>query len=809
MMEQPPGPVHNFIRNVYDEIRFRSNYHSAIRAISIGLAQARDKESDNSALQGNPLCRSSVDQMGCMPECRNNNNNNTSDNNNVSEGTTSDQVGGLTMDGALAAQGVRQVAQDNAKKGGTTTTRLIFNRSQKYRLLLLRADAYSATKQHEKALEDAKAALQLSYNCSAEAYFIIGRELLRLSSVEESVKAFEKAESLLATGESFFVQKVSDENFWAQRGFCLADVERLKLSRREMEQEEHATRAASLERCNGAQCASALPCTPFSATSEVAASWSNAQLLSWRQLAKEARAFLTLHTLHILPVGVLRTPLLLLDRRMSSVRGGVVACVENTTSRAFRLVGCASPDAIYSGGMRFPNSIPPGHCALALFQPRRWGGFVTSVCYEVEENGACCYFCFACSFMGSIKCGVRFVLQGQSLGLAHVLKESNNSDNDGTSGTGPDGAPSREFVDAKILNPSLWFSAHIVPLSSGCKLKALGEIRGNSRTVMFSVTEILSIRLRSVELLTALEFAGPAVLKKMSAVSRRYRELINNFPPQMFCGAGRGSYPDYCLPSDHRSSPWIVHDKERVRWNFLFDGHLVNRENYLVTDSADSQSGILFFSGEGGGSLEAAVYHGDKRSCIALIKGSWVPFSNTFYFCTPSGRTFASCFTNRNSQLTMAWDSAGRKSKMEDVEYVMYRKSPMRQDGGPGRSPNSPNVFFAGGVHDTDTSDSVLTSSANESVPGSSFLSSPRGRRGLAFETYSVFRPQRTSGGCVAGGTPTQTNCGMELVAEFTVSAPPTERPEKGAKIGELLLHTGVDALLVTLMAYCRLKWET
>lgn len=804
-MDQSSTFLRDFIRRIHDEIRLYSNYYSAIRTISTALNQSIDT--------GRATHLSSADHLGDVRESSHHEKTNSGSKNIINlEGQIGEKNSAFFADHAAASQNSGQGYQESVKKGKGAQNRWAFSLAQKYRLLLLRADAYSAVKQHEKALEDATAALQLSYNRSPEAYFIIGRELLRLFRVSEAVYAFEKAESLLqlmlATNESLF--EVTEKNFWAQRGFNMADVERLKLDRREFVQQEQAAYLESARRVGGAEVeedkTSALLSSTFvSATQDEGLGWNNAQLLSWRQLAKEAKAFLTMHASHVLPISVLQTTLVLLDRRMSSVRSGVVVCVENATSKEFCLVGCASPDAAYNSNMRFPNTIPSGHCGIALLQPRGWSGFVSSVCYEVGENGVCCYFCFEVSFMGSIKSGVRFTKERGCVELAHAFSNSNSSKSEGSAS----GFLSAESVKFKIPSSSMWLQSHIAPLPCGTKLKVLTATRGATRVVSFSVIEVLPVRLRAVELLPALEFAGPAVLKKMSAVNRRFRELINNFPPQMFYGSCRSFYPDYCLLSDRRSSPWIVHDKEPVMWQFLFDGHFVNRSSYLVTDSANNRNEILFFSSERNGSAETTVYYGDKRSPIAQIKCSWVPFSNTLYFCTPSGRAFAYCFVNRDSQLTLAWDGANRKSKLEEVEYVMQRRETARRDVGSCRINGNSNIFSVTPSTDVNSSDAMPASSSTNSMLTSSTVSHFKGSRDLALETYAILRPQRVGG---AGGGHNdscgQANAGMELVAEFSICAQSAQKSFRGTKIGEILLYAGVDALLATLMAYCRFQWE-
>ncbi|RNF03697.1 putative pumilio-repeat, RNA-binding protein [Trypanosoma conorhini] len=800
-MERPPGPMHELIRRADDEIRKHSNYYAALRLLTEGL-QFCEKDVDESGPQRRNAWRFALDQPDLVPGGHGHSND-------VIAGDTS--AGSFAESTASSRSTMLSVAEGGKVVRLAPQPRAIFNRTQKLRMLLLRADAYSLLRQHDKAIEDAQAAAQISHERCPEAYFVMGREYLRLFHLGASLAAFDKAEYLLSSlpfshGNSY-VEEVTDENFWAQRGYHMKDVERLKLNRRAMEQEEQKAHSALLheEENNGMAAVSASQRALVTSTSAEGANPLLTQLVYWRQLAKEARALHSMNTSHILPNGFLQTALQFLQHQMSSVRWGAAVCIENTSSRKLRLIGCASPDAAFRNGMQFPETIPPGHCGVALLQPRGgWGGFVCSVCYEVADNGVCCFFCFETSFTGSKNCGVQVALERRSPAPGVGLREPNSS----AAGTSPLATPVREFVGFGVPNRDDWLRTEVAPLPSGRQLKLSGETRSDSRVLMFTATEILAVRLRSVELLPALEFAGPSVLKKMSVVNQRYRELINNLPPPMFFGTGRCYYPDYCLWSDRTSSPWIVHDKEPVNWTCLFDGREQNRELFQVTDAADPKNIILYFSGESCGSVETLVFYGDRRTLIAQIKGSWVPFSSTLYLCTASGRKFASCFLDRNSELTLAWDGASKKNKSEDVEYVMHRIDPVRRTGAGARMGTVSNLSTVNGFTGTEAKDVVVISSASgvfEAVPS---FQMPRSSRNYSVETYAVWRSQRRSGGSLGSSVPRQTNNGMELAAEVRINVPSTQSVAKGGVVAEISLCPGADALLVTLMTYCRSQWD-
>ncbi|ORC91788.1 putative pumilio-repeat, RNA-binding protein [Trypanosoma theileri] len=812
MMERPSGPMHDVIRRVHEDVRVHSNYQNAIKTVTMALLHA--KFCDNSSLgQDNSLRSPSLDRTRSAPE---RDNDGRIRNSQVTSSFSSSMGTNRTnrsLSGHDIIQGVVVQGDSDGVNGSIQAQpRLLLNRTQMLRLLLLRADAYSAMKQHEKAMEDAQAAAAYSLGRSPEAQFIMGREYLRLFRIAEAVNAFEKAELLLlstsASDRNSFAEEVTDEDFWAQRGFQMKDIERLKLNRSEVEQQERTKLIGSMAEHNNGEVTLARSFSSPPGSLEVLGS-DDPELVQWRRLAKEARALLTMRTSHLLPINVLQSTLMVLNRQMSSVRNGVVICIENTTSQSFRLVGYSIPNATFYEGMHFPGTIPPGHCGLSQLQSQGWGvfPFTGCVCYEVAQSGVRFFFVFESPLIGNILCGVRFVSERRISELNQVLMDSNGSMSRNYSNSG---ASSKEFVNFKIPNPNQCLAKDVAPLPSGRRLKLSAAVRSGSRTIVFSAAEVLDLRLRSVELLTALEFAGPVVLKKLSIVNKRYRELVNNLPPPMFFGGGRCSFPDYALRSDRTISPWIVHDKEPVNWYCIFDGRTINRENFVVADSTDPQNSILWFSAESGASLDAFVYYGDKRSPIAQIKTKWKLFGSTLCFSTPSDRTFASCYLDQNSNLTLAWDAAGKKSKAEDVEYVMRLKETVRRRDTSGRGDSFSNASLFGNNNNNsmDGCTSMPLPTGTGGFMPCNVISTPKTNVTIAGETYAVWRPQRTSGGTVLSSIPSQTNGGMELVGEVTVLTPITQTLVKNTTVAEIKIFAGTDALLLTLMAFCRSQWE-
>lgn len=236
----------------------------------------------------------------------------------------------------------------------------------------------------------------------------------------------------------------------------------------------------------------------------------------------------------------------------------------------------------------------------------------------------------------------------------------------------------------KIPNPSIWLTVHTASFDRNHVVCVSGQSVG-PQAIGFSLHEAPPVRLRSVELLPALEFAGAAALKKLSQVSRHYRSLVNHLPPPMFHTSLRLSYPDYCLGEDLLQSPWTVRDREPVTWRVVFDHrNSTERDEYLVQDESNNnnnnnnnnngggnsaaaplsplsssaahtpsaapplpsaQAGyatILHYVSDAPGKMAGTLHYGDRRCPLLQFKESWMPFSKTVYLTTMQGRNLAS-----------------------------------------------------------------------------------------------------------------------------------------------------------------------
>ncbi|KAG5502816.1 hypothetical protein JKF63_04584 [Porcisia hertigi] len=802
--EKPGGVMHEVIRRAFEEVRLHNNPQTAITIVTRAFANA----------DGLPLLQSGKDLNGNTPwgtpqgalsggdtvaprfrdataggvgvSSANSRNQNGHD-----DSATRQRTGGSSsLVRATQAASVQWlvsgdicavVPPPNSAPSTSTIASLppgtaellnkrnYFNRTQILRLLLIRCEAYSITKQHSRALQDALNAVEVSQGQSAEAYFAVGREQHRQFNIVEATSAFDTAEVLLQSmqqairaGQSvvdgWIQETVSDEDFWAERGYQMSEVQELGITRREFELQEppaccnglsnpdsalfsplghhHAdlqshlmsgrggrgqgpdfealvagTASSALKgpiSLNGSRANSSFAgdsCADHDTSSAenersglMQCGFSANELAMWRRLSNESRALLAMRQLHTVPSVVLGTANTLLDRRVSNYRGGLAISLENNLGGGpLRFVGATAPDGLYLDGFGFPDTIAKAHCGLAMLHPRGWGGYSGCVCYQVHEHLSC-FFYFDCPLLGSLRCGVRFIehsvsdlrrafaemnketgvygTEGGSTAsaVAPLTPHANTSAASGYNCSGPGGSPmiggattpltttvarmnaARSAI--RVPPSGTWMTSHSATSASRRLIKATSRLNG-SQGIAFSLSEVLAVRLRSVELAPALEYVGATTLKKLSAVSHRYRELINNLPPPMFYGPGRRPYPDYCVTSDWFSSPWIVRDAQPVMWKLFFDGRLADQEEFSISDEGDSQKRILSFSVDAQTKVTGYVYFGDKRCLLYIIKESWIPFSNTLYLCTPAGRTFASFVaTSSQTQFTLSLSSA-------------------------------------------------------------------------------------------------------------------------------------------------------
>lgn len=830
-------------------------------------------------------------------------------------------VGGGATDGSTrvsAKSNQQQSSHPNAQQPQQTGRRFTFNALQLVRLLLLRCEAYGFSKQHDKALVDARAAVDISQGQHPEAFFYMGRELRKLFRIEECVRAFEAGEAvMLAIARAYLsgsikisdgvVQgtPVTDEEFWAMRGFQMSDIDRLSLVRSSVENQEALSLRQRQEAqkfphaqvesgagsrlpnrvgspvCPGGSYKSALtfPRADFTETDNVPGGSSNVgghhrsaslrrtdssctvsstsnedgsdeltrafttivkggpesettqslqvfgmppgEINMWRRRAKESRALHAMHRSHTIPAEVSSTMLLLLDRRISGVRCGIAVAIENSTSSPLRLVTLSSPDSSYNGNYSFARSIPVGHCGIGLLQPKSsWSGFSGTVVYEADES-LCCFLYFDSSMVKAVRFGARFVR------VRACDVERAQTEGEPVTGRHSTSAAGQSLALQALQNPS-YSAIHASPLTTSSQHAKVSCYLYGAQTLFFSLTQTLPVYLRSVELLTALEFAGPIALKKLSAVSRRYRDLVNSLPPPLLYGGSRHVYPDYCIAQDCVSSPWTVRDKEAITWRLVYEGRVFDKDEFVIVDDSDQGSHAIFcVTADVHTRMVSTFYYGDRRCPQLQVKESWMPFSSTRYLVTPLGRTLGMVSQNTTQgQCTLTLNSFCEKD--ETPFYTARRRESMPSNNGGGASggafsSNSPPTRLGihapasaseGGVSGQGQGRSMGlgTPSGSRTTIATGKLGDPSGNRGgntpiqgntSRIEHYSIWRPQRVSGASTALSSAAHTNHGADVVAELSVLSPGNQPLMKGVVLGHAKLLPGADALLVCTMLFC------
>ncbi|CCW63411.1 unnamed protein product, partial [Phytomonas sp. EM1] len=697
-------------------------------------------------------------------------------------------------------------------------------------------------KQYKKALGDAITAVAVSEGRSPQACFYLGREYRRFLQIPEAVAAFDAAEALLRgilradragltrLTADLLPEPTGDDDFWAQRGRRGGGGEGETEKEKEKEREKAKVKETEMEDAYAAAMEGG------NARCLRLFGMSVAELAGWRRRASEARSVMAVQGHHTVAFPTHNAMLTLLSRRIATVRGGLVLSIENALPLPMHLLGCVAPDASFYVNFDFPATIENGHCGLAMLQPRKWGGYSGSVCYALGEK-LCCFFYFERTMMGTIKFGVHFHDV-----LTDVLRRALRQTADATPGirTGhiaPPGSGGAEGLSNPLdgrLTPTLkgsvlvssaaahasrlvalnalqtppttaWVSTHSAKLPDGRLVKASAYLHGN-QTICFSLSEIPSVRVKDVELLPALEYAGPLVLKKLSAVSKHYREVVNQLPPPMFFGGERHAYPDYCAMGDGRSSPWVLREERPVKWRILFESRAAEREEFHIIGKNSPPQAFLYIVTNAQTKVASTVYYGDCRCPLLAIRESRIPFKSTLYFTTPLGRTFASCSGDVQERFSLTLNVGG-------VEEVLYTAHLQPEGGVLHRWEGLVGPFNTLPANPSSITSGVLTLIANDEGAGSGMHCVHEDKSGMSgilpltyAKQFSITRPARPNE--AAATTPTGSEIhSSNLMAKVRISPIGYYSLNKRAVVGEMTFMPGADTLLLTAMVFCMIRW--
>lgn len=321
------------------------------------------------------------------------------------------------------------------------------------------------------------------------------------------------------------------------------------------------------------------------------------ELSVWRRLASECCALIAINISKTIPTSSFPAAFTTLWPKVKGVRNGVILAIENNSHDDLCFVGSALNSASHVDGYDSPRVIPKGHTGITLLQQTGWSGYLGTLCFEIE-NSLCCFFYFDLSTRGSKRVGVRLLEHqatdlrlafdeangetSKSVALSTAHSSSPPSINraapvsDSTSriasllfsnaepydhgrchlapspafsvhqppttasmGTASGSTPvslaaptSAALSAVKIPSTDVWLSSHSAD-SSRRRIKVAGRA-AESRLIHFVVAKVPSVSLLPVELITALEYAGPVALKKLSVVNGACRTLVNHLPPWLF-----------------------------------------------------------------------------------------------------------------------------------------------------------------------------------------------------------------------------------------------------------------------------------
>jgi hypothetical protein len=258
------------------------------------------------------------------------------------------------------------------------------NETQRIRLQLLRADAYSALGSHEKALADAMMVAENHPEC-VQALFVCGREHLKLFQIPESVRFFERAEELMKEGLPQEHQSVRDAlAFVGIREEDLApDASKPELRKR----------------------------VPIVPTYEWIAEYE-----IWTRYAREARCLFEMTKSQVIDHAIAPVAIqLLLGKVAASANRATVVTVKNATPFVLHRERHSFTEGEFCDKTSFPQSIAPGQVAVTAVRSNSWRtGSKGLVQYKISGTNLSVTCSFENPLMGTFKSSAFFLGTGAS-----------------------------------------------------------------------------------------------------------------------------------------------------------------------------------------------------------------------------------------------------------------------------------------------------------------------------------------------------------------------------------------------------------
>lgn len=442
------------------------------------------------------------------------------------------------------------------------------NDVERERMLLLRADARHFQNDFEAALRDADEAVDVARNQSPQAQFVRGRELYSLCRLAEANTAFESAEILMTSP--------TPKRYIESSGTSTADQQR-----------RAAANVGRDPQSADSTCPERLDPQADSNGRSISFEWA-ADLQQWRALRDECRAVLAVMDTRLVPRSVLPFSQNLIQRQLAlKSQRSLVLTVRNDTTEKLTFEFHKFSDGQFLDKCTFPHVIPSMETAIAGVHATGWMSGVSGMVVFALRDTHFVVFQFSCPYFGSFAAHASIVL--------------------------------RRSISPSSVPPSPKKAAAVANIGGG-KFRASALHSGFAQA--FAVTRENEVRLSWHDVAAILDFLPPQSLRKVSAVSKAYRTLVNRLPPVRFFGF-TAAYPDYRCSTDFDSSPWTVRDSSTVCWRVQSEGTQVDERLVSFTDASEHCVFSLSYDMYAR-TLQTTVLFNSRRSPIVSIEESWL-----------------------------------------------------------------------------------------------------------------------------------------------------------------------------------------
>jgi hypothetical protein len=180
---------------------------------------------------------------------------------------------------------------------------------------------------------------------------------------------------------------------------------------------------------------------------------------------------------------------------------------------------------------------------------------------------------------------------------------------------------------------------------------------------VFSVCQRNRVDLSTHDISAIFDFLPPNTLRKAACITRAWRSMVSNLPPQRFYGLTR-TFPDYRLPFDLDRTNWHIADDSRVRWSVKSEAAFHDERTVSFVDSSEQR--IFFLTCDVfARAVECVVYYGSRKSPVASIEEGFFATARktslrvngrtvaTISFVGPRAELFIECMGRTKPFLTL------------------------------------------------------------------------------------------------------------------------------------------------------------